>query len=195
MGLILGHHLPFAGLIGGAMEAGPPIIGGIMGVPQLIPASPTESIDDRIFVYSNTAAGPNVDGTWTQLNTAPAGFTVHTKIAAGNATDEAYVPGSAQPQMVHIKFTMKQIGGPGWWDFNAQSTLRNTNRNQFDCNSLAAFGAPAPSCSFFAGRRVAAGSVPDAVGDFSDPLWNAPPDGGTILKVRTELVQWRYDHD
>ncbi len=141
-------------------------------------------------MYSNTAAGPNVDGTWTQLNTAPAGFTVHTKIAAGNATDEAYVPGSAQPQMVHIKFTMKQIAGPGWWDFNAQSTLRNTNRNQFDCNSLAAFGAPAPSCSFFAGRRVAAGSVPDAVGDFSDPLWNAPPDGGTILKVRTELVQF-----
>lgn len=187
MGLILGHHLPFGGLVGGAIEAGAAIIGQPTGSNQLIPPSPTESVDDRIFVYTNTTAGPIIDGSWTALNTLPGTLTVHTKIAAGNATDDAFAP-QGFPGLVHyvyIKFTMKQIGGAGWWDFNAQSTLRHTNRLLFDCNSLASFGTPAPSCSFFAGHRQASGNVAGGVGNFSDPLWNAPPDGGTILNVRT----------
>jgi hypothetical protein len=165
-----------------AIEAGPVLIGGPAGT--LIGASPTEAADDRIFVYSNDTAGPNVDGTWTQLNTAPGNFTVFTKVAAGDATDEARAATSLV-HVVYIKFTMKDIAGAGSWDFNAQSTLRHTNRTAFDCNSLASFGTPAPSCSFFAGSRVATGNDADGIGDFSDPAWNAPPNGGTILKVRT----------
>lgn len=170
-----------------AMEAGAPVI-GTSGSLQTIPASPSESIDDRLFVYSNNAAGPIVDGTWTALATAPGNMTIHTKIAAGDITDLAQVPATVFPHLAHyvyIKFTMKQIAGAGWWDFNAQSTLRHTNRNAFDNNSLAAFGTPAPSCSFFAGHRIATGNVANPVGDFSDAAWNAPPNGGTILKVRT----------
>jgi len=165
-----------------AIEAGAPLIGP--GINVLIPASPTETVDDRLFVYSNVSSGAIVDGTWTALATAPAGFEVLTKIAAGDATDEAR-SGSALVHAVYIKFTMKDIAGAGSWDFNAQSTLRNTNRTAFDCNSLASFGTPAPSCSFFAGVRVATGNDADGIGDFSDAAWNAPPNGGTILKVRT----------
>lgn len=165
-----------------SIEAGPVQIGGPTNT--LIAPSPTESADDRIFVYTNVSFGPIVDGTWEQLNTLPANFTVHTKVAAGNATDEARVQ-SDLVHAVHIKFTMKDIAGSGSWDFNAQSTLRNTNRTAFDCNGLAVFGGVAPSCSFFAGSRQTNGDVAGGVGDFSDAAWNAPPDGGTILKVRT----------
>ncbi len=137
-----------------------------------------------------------MDGTWTQLNTAPASFNVFTKVAAGNATDDASNGGGGLVHQVNIKFTMKDIAGAGSWDFNAQSTLRHTNRTAFDCNSLASFGTPAPSCSFFAGVRVVNGSDGDSVGNFSDFAWNSPPNGGTILKVRTfnvlptQSTQW-----
>ena len=148
----------------------------------------TETAGDRIFVYGS-GEQPNVDGTWTQLATAPAGFDVFTKVAAGDATDIATTGGGAgDAAAVMIKFTMKDTAGVGSWDFDAQSTLRNTNRANFDCNSLGFGLGGGPSCAFFAGRRIASGVTPGVVGDFSDPNFNAPPTGGTILKVKTQQV-------
>jgi len=169
-----------------AIVAGPPLIGS-GGAPQIIPNAPIQGVGDRIFVYGANEV-PTVDGTWTQLATAPTSFFLFTKIAAGDVTDQALTQGSSVGHAVFIKFTMVDPGGIGVWDFNAQSTLRNTFRTAFDNNSLAAFGTPAPSCSFFAGLRIGSGVQPGTVGDFSDPLWNAPPNGGTILKVKTSQV-------
>lgn len=169
------------------IEAGATVI-GTSGVNQIIPASATEAADDRIFVFSNNQAGPILDGTWTALNTLPGDFTVHTKVAAGDVTDLAQTPATTPPHIAHYvykKFTMKDIAGSGSWDFESQSTLRVTNRNLFDCNSLGVGFGVSTSLSFFAGHRTAPGDDSDLVGLFSDTDFNIPPDGGTILNVRT----------
>lgn len=169
-----------------AIEAGAPLIGS-GGSPTTIPASPTETAGDRIFVYGSNEV-PTVDGTWTQLATAPTSFYVFTKVAAGDVTDLAQSQGSGVGHAVFIKFTMKDTAGVGSWDFDAQSTLRNTFRTAFDCNSLSFGLGSGPSCAFFAGLRIGSGVQPGTVGDFSDANFNAPPTGGTILKVKTSQV-------
>lgn len=191
MGLILGHHLPLGLGLPGILEVGVKI-----RMPQantLLPPTSTEAAGDRIFVLiMGTAAGPIVDGTWFQLNhPLGASFTVHTKVAAGNATDDAFISGiPGNTVSVGVKFTMKDIPGPGSWDFNAQGTSVNSIQPTFICGSLPAFLAPAPSISFFVGERThAPGTNPaSGPGSFSDPQFTTPPDGGVILADKTEFL-------
>lgn len=168
-------------------DAGVPLIGSGVS-PQTIPAPASEAAGDTLFVYGSNEI-PNVDGTWTQLATAPTSFYVFTKVAAGDATDLAQSQGSGVGHAVFVKWCVKDDGsiGPGVWDFDAQSTLRNTFRTAFDVNSLTFFGPVGdPSFSFYAGLRIGSGTQPGTVGDFSNPVFNAPPNGGTILKVKTQ---------
>lgn len=178
-----GHYIPSAG---GPVSARVEV-GSVIVAPQINTVLPpaNEAAGDRIFAYVSNGT-LLVDGTWTQLATAPTSFTVHTKVAAGDITDIATIAGALGNEIsVGVKFTMKDIAGPGSWDFNAQSSLRNTLRTAFDCNSLPTFSAK-PSISFFAGVRIATGLSGASVGAFSDPAFTALPDGGIIVRVTTQ---------
>ncbi|MCK4898584.1 MAG: hypothetical protein KAS38_07395 [Anaerolineales bacterium] len=186
MGLILGHHLPIGPGPQGLVRAGAPVI-----APQsttLLPGA-DEAPGDRLFAFGGgTAGGIIVDGTWTQLNTLPfLNFVLFTKIAAGAASDEARLSGFIGQQVaVGVKFTFKDIPGPGSWDFNAQGSQVASDQTSFINGQLNAFLAPAPSISIYVGVRRADGiNAASGPGGFSDPLWTTAPDGGVVLQAKT----------
>jgi hypothetical protein len=188
MGLIVGHHLPGVPVpIQGLMFAGAPVIAP--QVTTLLQPPGLESAGDRIFAFGGgTAGGINVDGTWTQLNTLPfLNFVLFTKIAAGNASDDATLSGFAGQQVaVGVKFMMQDIPGPGTWDFNAQGSSVSGNQTSFVCGQLNAFLIPKPSLSIYCGVRRADGiSAASGPGGFSDLAWATPPDGGVLLTAKT----------
>jgi hypothetical protein len=189
MGLILGHHLA-----GGAGPSGLVAVGPVIVAPQtptLLPPAPIEGPGDRLFaLVSGTAGLPLTDGTWTTLNVpAGASFRLKTKIAAGNSTDDASVDGGiGNTVSVGVKFTFPDIPGPGSWDFNAQGSIVNSLQLTFITGQLNAFLSPKPSMSIYVGVRTAQGLNPaSGPGVFSDSAWTIPPDGGVILKQKTQF--------
>ncbi len=186
-----GHYISGNGAVAARIEVGAKI--RLPQAPTLLPQPAFAGAGDRLFaLISGTPGGFIGDATWFQLN-SPAGssFTVHTKVAAGNATDDASIDGfPGNTVTVGVKFAMIDIPGAGSWDFNAQGTIVNSLQLTFITGALNAFLIPKPSLSFYVGLRTFSPGNNGAAGPgiFSDVAFNGGPDGGVILADKTDFL-------
>ncbi len=183
----------FAGTIAPALlEPPPPTLGLVIVGSPLVPGGSDEEIPqpsgvvagDRLFVYGANSI-PVIDGSWTELATTGSLFNVHTKIAAGDSTDEGFQNSIVVPESVMVMWAFVDQGDP--WTLVVTGLERNSFRTTFDHRGVGASGV-GPDLIFAAGMRVATNSNGGSVGSLDDANFSSPNGGDILLRTTTKTT-------
>lgn len=169
--------------------------GKVLDFPALTTITPPNiNAGDLLWIFSSSV-DPTVDGTWSKPAIMQVGqYRVHTKVAAGDATDLAQTSGAGinQPQIFHVFFRCTKPGYVGSWGSipAASSPSQSGNLTNFPINGLGQLGTGNDRVVTvgFGWRGVNNGSGPS----FSYPSYVPGTFDGALLEAVQNGTTWYY---